>query len=237
MLRASLGRAVRIPTVSELYQGSISTDTIVNNDPNLKPEKSWTSELTAERDLGGGNARATFFFEDTKDALYSQTNVAGCRHVTSIQNVDHIRTNGVEARLRARAMCSCRGLDLAAASPSPTRRSSRTRSFRRASASGSRACRAGARTCSRAIDVDERWSGTLGMRYSGPAVQPLDNSDPNGYAYTGISKFFVVDARAYRISTGSGAASAGIDNLNNYEYWNFHPYPQRTFHAELRFDL
>jgi iron complex outermembrane receptor protein len=29
----------------------------------------------------------------------------------------------------------------------------------------------------------------------------------------------------------------GIDNLNNYQYWNFHPYPQRTWIAELRYDL
>ena len=35
-----------IPTVAELYQGSIAADAIVNNDPNLKPEKSWTSELS-----------------------------------------------------------------------------------------------------------------------------------------------------------------------------------------------
>ena len=30
--------------------------------------------------------------------------------------------------------------------------------------------------------------------------------------------------------------SAGIDNLNNKKYWAFHPYPQRTFNAELRYD-
>jgi len=29
----------------------------------------------------------------------------------------------------------------------------------------------------------------------------------------------------------------GIDNLNNYKYWNFHPYPQRTYLAELKYDL
>ena len=51
-LKASLGRAVRLPTVAELYQGSIATNAIVNNDPNLEPEKSWTSELTGERALG-----------------------------------------------------------------------------------------------------------------------------------------------------------------------------------------
>ena len=64
-LKASLGRAVRLPTVAELYQGSIAANVIVNNDPNLKPEKSWTSELSGERALGMGNLRLTAFFEDT----------------------------------------------------------------------------------------------------------------------------------------------------------------------------
>jgi iron complex outermembrane recepter protein len=63
VLKASLGRAVRFPTVSELYQGTISATSIVNNDPNLKAEKSWTSELSAERDLGGGTLRSTLFLK------------------------------------------------------------------------------------------------------------------------------------------------------------------------------
>jgi len=29
----------------------------------------------------------------------------------------------------------------------------------------------------------------------------------------------------------------GIDNVNNYQYWNFHPYPQRTYVAEVKVDL
>ena len=33
------------------------------------------------------------------------------------------------------------------------------------------------------------------------------------------------------------SAALGIDNLNNATYWAFHPYPQRTLHAELKFDL
>ena len=96
VLKASLGRAVRLPTVSELYQGSIAVDVIVNNDPNLEPEKSWTGEFTAERELGNGLLRATYFSEDTRDALYSQTNVTVVPNVTNIQNVDRIRTRGLE---------------------------------------------------------------------------------------------------------------------------------------------
>ena len=76
--------------------------------PNLKPEKSWTSELTAERAFAGGSARATFFFEETQDALYSQVNVAAGGTVATIQNVDRIRTLG-SRRLRRRTTCSSRG--------------------------------------------------------------------------------------------------------------------------------
>jgi iron complex outermembrane receptor protein len=28
-----------------------------------------------------------------------------------------------------------------------------------------------------------------------------------------------------------------VDNLNNYQYWNFHPYSQRTWVLEARYDL
>jgi outer membrane receptor protein involved in Fe transport len=40
----------------------------------------------------------------------------------------------------------------------------------------------------------------------------------------------------YRIAK-QWSAAFGIDNLNNYKYWNFHPYPQRSYSAELKFDL
>ena len=85
--------------------------------------------------------------------------------------------------------------------------------------------------------VDEHWTTTFGARYSGSQFSTLDNSDPNGFAYQGASKFFTTDLRVrYRFdSHWSGAF--GIDNLNNDRYWNFHPYPQRTYSAELKYDL
>ncbi|HET7610019.1 MAG TPA: TonB-dependent receptor, partial [Gammaproteobacteria bacterium] len=100
-LKASLGRAIRFPTVAELYQGSIATNAVVDNDPNLRPERSWTSELTGERTLGTGSIRLTAFFENTEDALYAQTNVTVTPSVTNIQNVDEIRTSGLEVAFRS----------------------------------------------------------------------------------------------------------------------------------------
>ncbi|KAI1693336.1 tonB dependent receptor domain-containing protein [Ditylenchus destructor] len=49
VLKASTGRAVRFPTVSELYQGGFNAKgEAINNNPDLKPERGWTSELSAE---------------------------------------------------------------------------------------------------------------------------------------------------------------------------------------------
>ena len=70
-------------------------NTVVNNDPTPKPEKSWTGKLTAKRDFGNRRLRATLFHERTTDALYWQT------HVTNIQNVNAVRTTGVELAAQA----------------------------------------------------------------------------------------------------------------------------------------
>ena len=83
---------------------------------------------------------------------------------------------------------------------------------------------------------NEQWTATLGARYSGKQFNTLDNADPNGFAYTGTSKFFVVDARVRYKLDKHWSAAVGVDNLNNYEYWNFHPYPKRTYIAELNWD-
>ncbi|MEO5694410.1 MAG: TonB-dependent receptor [Usitatibacter sp.] len=232
----SVGRAVRNPTVAELYQGSIAADTIVNNDPNLKPEKSWTSELSAERELVNGLLRATLFFEDTRDALYSQTNVTVVPNVTNIQNIDKIRTKGLEVAYQASDLW-IKGLDVLA---SVTYASSIIEKNARFPASvGKWQPRVPRWRSSAALSYrpNDSWSYTLGVRYSGRQFSQVDNSDVNGFSYTGASRFLVADARARYRFNKQWSASLGVDNLDNAEYWNFHPYPRRTWLGELKYDF
>ncbi len=79
------------------------------NDPNLKPEKSWIGELTAEQDLGNGLLRATLFHETTKNALYGQ--LIPNSTVSRVQNVDRMRTTGVELAYTGQDV-GIQGLDL-----------------------------------------------------------------------------------------------------------------------------
>ncbi|WP_395408575.1 TonB-dependent receptor domain-containing protein [Pseudoduganella sp. UC29_106] len=83
----------------------------------------------------------------------------------------------------------------------------------------------------------QHWTTSLGARYSGKQYGTLDNSDPNGFTYTGVSDYFVVDARVRYRFDKNWSASVGVDNLNNKKYWAFHPYTQRTVSAELKYDL
>jgi iron complex outermembrane recepter protein len=235
-LKASIGRAVRMPTAAELYQGSITGTAVVNNNPNLKPEKSVTTELSAEHDLANGSLRITAFNEQTQDALYSQTNFSQVPTVTNIQNVGRIHTTGLELAFQATDV-GIKGLDLSA---SATYADSVVRSNPNNPATvGKRQIRVPdwRATFWANYRANEQWTASMGVRYSGKQYGQLDNSDTNSYAYLGFSPFLVVDLRAVYQYDRRWRISAGVDNLSNNKYWAFHPYPQRTFHAELKYDL
>lgn len=236
-LKASLGRAVRMPTVSELYQGGINAaGVLTNNDPNLKPEKSWTGELTAERKLETGLLRLTAFGERTRDALYSQTNVLVTPNVTNVQNVDRIETKGLELAYAA-VDVGVRGLDLNASTTWTDSKIERNDKFPASVGKWQPRIPEWRATGQATWRANDRLAATLAARYSGRQYSTLDNSDPNGFAYQGASKYFTTDLRVtYKIDR-QWSMAVGIDNLNNYQYWNFHPYPQRTYVAELKFDL
>jgi iron complex outermembrane receptor protein len=243
VLKASTGRAVRFPTVGELYGATATVNSQYINDPNLRPEKSWTTELTAEKDLGNGLLRVTFFTESVRDSLYSQTTfdpVANA-NISRVQNVGRIKTQGVEVAFSGTDVLK-KGLDL---SGSVTYADSRIKENKRLCGGGRRhggqvpaACAGVACHGCGQLSVRRRPGRRLwAARYSGKQFSSLDNTDVNGFAYQGTSKYFTTDVRVRYQVNKQWSAAVGIDNLNNYQYWNFHPYPQRTFMAELNFSL
>ncbi len=232
-LKASAGRAVRMPTVSELYQGTTGVGgNIVNNDPNLKPERSWTGELTAERALARGSLRMTAFHEDTRDALYAQVNTTAGGTVSTIQNVAHIRTTGVELAYQAVDVWIA-GFDLSSSLTYAHSRIVENESFPASVGKWQPRVPDWRGNLLATYRIGEKWTATVGARYSGRQYNTLDNSDPNGNTYTGVSRFFTTDVRVRYQMLENVTASLSLDNANSDTYWNFHPYPQRTLAAEL----
>jgi iron complex outermembrane receptor protein len=242
VLKASTGRAVRMPTVGELYGATSTTNSQYINDPNLRPERSWTTELTAEKDLDNALLRLTLFTEDTRDALYSQVTFdsAANKNITRVQNVGRIHTDGVEAVYNGSNVL-LRGLDLNSSvtyADSVIKENAGyvttpgdTIGKRQPNVARWRA------TALASYRFNPAWSASLGVRYSGPQYRTLNNSDVNSYTYMGVSKFLTADLRLRWQIDRQWSAAVGIDNVNNNQYWNFHPYPQRSYSAELKVDL
>ena len=238
-LKYAIGRAVRMPTVNELYGATSTTNAQYINDPNLRPEKSWTQELSYERTLDRHQWRLTAFAEDTRDGIYSQTvfDSAANRNISRVQNVGHIVTRGLEAVYNGYPLWLS-GLDLSASvtyADSTIRENEGfvttpgdTLGKRQPNIPRWRA------TLLAAYRWNAKWSSTVAVRHSGKQFNTLNNSDTNSHAYMGVSPFTTVDVRARWQIDPRWTAAFGIDNLTHQTYWNFHPYPQRSYTAELK---
>lgn len=234
LIRGSVARAYRMPTVTELFQTEKKSGTTYISDPNLNPEKILATDLTAEHALRNGNLRLSLFDQHTDNFLTSQLNLTTL--VNRVQNIGRTRITGAEAVYEATDFLMP-GLDINGnltytdseilsdpGNPAivgkkvpriPDWRASIFATYR----------------------FDEHWTGSLGLLYSGLQFGNLDNSDTNHNDTGSLSQYTTVDVKlGYRFSKLI-RASFGIDNLTNENYFiGPHPFPQRTYQAELRMD-
>lgn len=233
LVRASVARGIRFPTVSELFQGAKSGTTIIGNDPNLQPEKSDAKELAFIRDTDSGSLRISLFEDDIRNAIFQQQQIVGATTVTTVQNVKRVRTRGIETVFQGNDVL-VKGVDLQASVAFTQARTLENPAFAasegrnwprvpriRASVLGS--YRAGP------------WITSLGVRHEGRQYGTLDNRDIDPDTVGAISSFTVVDVKFGRKLGKSARFALGIDNLADRRYYvGPHPYPGRTAYAEAR---
>lgn len=235
-VRASFGEAWRFPTVGELYQ-IVTSPVAAVPDPNLRPERALSEELAFERHDDHGTLRLSFFNESVKDALISQTgplNGTGTL-ATFIQNVDRTRVRGIEVAWDRHDVI--KGVDVLG---SVTYADGTTRKDTAFPAAVGKLLPSVPRWKATFVTTwrpVEKLSLTAAARYSSRMRGALDNSDIIGNTYQGFYKYFVVDLRARYALTEHLTASIGADNVNNDKYFLFHPFPQRSFVAELGWKL
>ena len=234
--RAAFGQAYRFPTVTELYQQLANGNTILLNNPELKPEQVLSAELSAERRFANGLFRLSAFNEHKYDALLSQTNVAPAGTATTyVQNVDHIRTYGLEAATEWQDVLIS-GLDIHA---NATWTDAKVLLDRAAPSNNGHIAPRIPKQLYKAVATYHLNNGvtiSFGARYSGRQYINLDNSDSNPDTYKAASQFFLLDVKANYQFAERWVASLGVDNLANDKAYVSHPLPQRTLYAQIKFD-
>lgn len=233
-LRLSFGKAVRYPTVEELFQGSLSNGAIVNNNPDLEPERDWSTDLDLIRELPHGQWRISLYRDRFADTLYSQTDLTLPVPVTSVQNIDAVRMRGIEAALQWRDVLPDVDVDASVA----WNEAVTLHDAQYAPADGKRFPRIPRLRATLFADwrFAPGWDASLGVRRSGRQYATLDNSDFVN-TYGAVSSFTVADAKLRWQFARQWTASLGVDNLTGERYWVYHPYPGRAWFAELHWEL
>lgn len=238
-VRLSLGRAYRFPTVGELYQ-VVTTGTVLTvPDPTLRPERAWSQELAIEHACRTGSARLSVFNEWIDDALIAQSAplVPGSATLyTYVQNVDRTRARGIEAAAGWRDVASTR-VDLSGSVTYTDATTVRNAVF---PASIGKLLPSVPRWKATAVATwrpDETVALTAAARYASRNYGTLDNSDTIGNTYQGFYRYLVIDLRAKFDVTPRYSFAIGVDNVNNDRYFLFHPFPQRSFSAEVTMKL
>lgn len=239
--KLSFGEAYRYPTVSELYQIVSTGGTFAVPNPNLTPENVYSEELAIERRVRDSRIRLSLFQEYTKNALISQTNLINGTYTTTFQNVAKIRNRGFEV-VAEQDNVLIDGLDL---SDSITFVDSKTLSdptFQ--SATGTTAT--GKRvpyvpdwrnTAQATYRPSEELAFSVAARYQGKMYSTLDNTDTVSHVFGGFDKFFVVDTHVHYQINDLVSAEAGIDNIFDAKYFEYHPFPSRTYVASVKLKL
>ncbi len=232
----SFGQAWRFPTVGELYQ-IVTTPVPAVPNPDLRPERARSFELAVERKDAKGSVRLSLFSEAVKDALISQSGLlnGGPAVANFVQNVDATRARGVEFAFVRTDLLPRFDLSGSATYADAT----------------TRADAAFPAAIGKRIPTVPEWKATAvatwrpvdgvaltaAGRYASRMYGSLDNSDVVGNTYQGFYKYLVVDLRAQFSVAKNYTLGIGVDNVNNDRYFLFHPFPQRTFHADLTIKL
>ncbi len=240
-LTGSFGKALRFPTVGELYQSVQTGSTYLQANPYLKPERVLSSELALARNTDDSHWRLSLFNEDAADALISQTAFLPgfATPVSYTQNVGRTRQTGAELAWRQDHVL-WHGLSLSGNLTYVDARILSNDGF--ASATGTTSV--GKRvpyvptwraTLAATYRPDDKWSYTLAGRFSSRVYASVDNSDVNAAAFTGFQSFLVFDARVHYQMDKHWSMALGVDNLGNSKYFLYHPFEQRTYYAEVKY--
>ena len=234
--RLSAGQAFRMPTVGELYQTVTSGVLLTNPNPNLLPERARSVELALEHKARRGQIRVSLLNEVIQNALISQTGpVVGGAATSYVQNVDRTRARVVEIAGERRGLPG--GIDVQGSVTYADAITSKDTIF--PAAQGKQLPSVPRLKASAVITwhATRQISLTSAARYASRHYANLDNSDTVGNTYTGFYRYFVIDLRAqFRVSDRFDFA-LGVDNVNNDKYFLYHPFPQRSFTAQVNWKL
>lgn len=236
-IRYSVAQAYRFPIVEELYSQNKALNSVVEANPDLKPEDGQHHNLLIERSLEQGYMRVNFFHENINDVIESQfATLAGGISVTTFVPIDEVETSGVEFivntdnflldKLDVRFNLAYTDSEIIRNSANPAIEGNRFPRMPR--------WRSNLLTT---YHITDAWDLGGSIQYASRAFSKLDNSDTEQEVYGAQDGYTRLGLKTnYRINAQT-TLSLGVDNLTNEIAYVAHPWPGRTLYMNFSYDL
>lgn len=247
-IRYSFGRAVRFPVIAEMYQSLNTPTSITTANALLKPERGYHHNMMVEYTLPKGYMRVNAFRDDITDAIQQVQRASGILTQNAFQNIGETSTTGVEMIFDQRRILST-PVDFnfnvtwmnakVEKGPVVLFQENFSNTATPFDMTGKQRIRLPHWRVNffTTYHATEEWDLSLGGRYIADSFNDIDNKDRINGVFGAQDGYFFLDFKtSYRFVFGPGVKSRlsfGITNLNNDTAFVFHPYPQRTYFAEM----
>lgn len=240
--RYSFTKAYRFPVAEELFESSTNTNSVNISNPNLGPETGYFHDVRLQYDFEtGGYASATFFYNNIEnEILRTSTLLANGSTRNLTRSIDETETVGIEiAYVQDFIFDLPLGLSLNGTwlnkefkkdSNTATNEGNEWPRIPQWRANGTLTYHA-----------TENWDNIIAVQYRSAQFGQDDNSDRFGHVYGSSDDYVLVNFKtAYSMDVGhdiTAKFSVGIDNILDEDYYDHHPYPQRTYFANIALDI
>ncbi len=233
----ALGKAYRFPIVEELFSQYSAYNAISVANPELQPEDGLHQNLMLERDVAGGTVRVNLFQETIKDVIESQSeNLPGGLSVRTFIPVDEIETRGVEFianiddlaidNLDVRFNMVYTDSEIVKNNPDPSIEGNdypRMPQWRG--------------NLLLTYHISSQWDAGLNMQYASDSFGRNDNTDREDGVYGAQDGFTRLGLKTTYNFTNGVALGLGVDNVTDELAYVAHPWPGRTYYANLSYDF
>ena len=238
--RYSFSRAYRFALAQELYESS-STGLNENiPDPSLGPENGDFHDLTFTYGITAGELSLSFFYNEIRDEIMSTQQTINAVDVKTLLGIDKTRTYGTQFSYKQAGIFEL-PLDLG------FNATWLDKIIKENDGNEELVGKRWVRTSRWKVNADatyhinSQFDTSLTINYRGPQFANEDNSDNVSGVYGSSDEYLLVNLKGqYSQPLNNGAIlklSAGIDNLLNEDYYDHHPYPQRTFFTSVSLDI
>ena len=235
--RYSVAKAYRYPVADELFGNSASTQAGGGSFANstLKPEDGTHHNLLGEYDFDNGYVRLNLFHENIQNAIYSQyIYMPGASTLSSVMSsIGEVQTNGLDistqfdrvlkSNFDVKVNSTMLDATIVANPLNPALVGNQMPLLPHYRANMLTTYHYGK-------DLDM----SVGTRYQSAMNSQPDNKDLQLNYYGAFTQSVFVDLKStYHFNDKKGHVSVGVDNVNGYQAYFNHPFPQRTYFMQV----